>query len=137
VIRQMIAKSPDLHYQQPVEVAQALEALTVASAPPVLAKPAPPGGDRPAVTAIVEMGAQPSLAQPSVAYAPGSAQGPFSSQAPTVIHPKEHASLAAPEAEAGKSPTVPGTVASSAPVSPPADPEAAQKLRVVKGHRGW
>jgi serine/threonine-protein kinase len=130
IIRKLMAKSPDHRFQQPIKVAQALEVLTVAATAPA-ARPAPTAGDR-AATAIVEMKASPPAppsAQPPVANIPGSA-GPPASLAPTVIHPKEPVALA-------KHPTDSSMLPATAAVSPVSDAEQAQKLAVVKGHRGW
>jgi serine/threonine-protein kinase len=119
IIRKLMAKSPDHRIQRPVELAQALETIEMARTAPSLVKPAPAAGERSppaAPTAIVEMEAAPPSSPPA-------ALRPPASHAPTVVHPggqREPIGSAAPASEA-----------------PAADPEAAQKLRVVKGHRGW
>src|SRR5207244_11054917 len=109
----------------------------IASTPRVMAKPAPAASERPTVTAIVEMeGASPiSPPLPSPSGGEGKLGGPLS-QSPTVIHPKEPASMSGRGTEVAKLPAAAGTLMSSGTVVP-ADSEAAQKLRMVKGHRGW
>jgi serine/threonine-protein kinase len=117
VIRKLMAKSPDRRFQQPAEVAKALETLAIAGAFRVAAKPA--AGYRPPSTAIVEMEA----AAPVLPSAPG----PLASQSPTVFQPGD---LALPSPSAGVSET-------PLPKAAPTDDSEPQKLRVVKGHRGW
>ncbi|HMF18699.1 MAG TPA: WD40 repeat domain-containing protein, partial [Gemmataceae bacterium] len=62
---------------------------------------------------------------------PPAAPRPPASHAPTVVHPGGLRELTGSSVPAAEAPT-PGSAPAAA-----AEPEAAQKLRVVKGHRGW
>jgi serine/threonine-protein kinase len=122
LIRKLMAKSPDHRYQEPSEVADALAALAVTGAAPVLAKPPSVVGDRPISTAIVDLAGVPLAAPPSTAPPPAS-------QAATLIQPTGPPTTSAPLSE-----TIPP------PAAPTAESEAGKRLRVfkgLKGHRGW
>jgi hypothetical protein len=118
IIRKLMAKSPEHRFQRPIEVANALAALSLGSPKPAPTKSIP-GGGQAMPTAIVNV----AVETPAPPTPP--APTPMVAQAPTVIQPLEAASrLSAPS----------GT---PLPAAAPSDSEPAQKLRAFKGHRGW
>lgn len=119
VIRKLMAKSPDHRFQEPVEVADALAALALTGAAPVLAKPPTVVGDRPTMTAIVDVAGVPIASPPST-------PPPLPSQAATLIQPAAPSTTSTPLSE---TPLPPATTV--------AESEEGKKLRVFKGHRGW
>jgi WD40 repeat protein len=113
IIRKLMAKSPAHRFQQPVEVADALAALGVMGSAAVVAKPTPVTGDRPTVTAIVNVAGVPPESAPAAPPPPS-----------TLIQPE--------------SPPLTGLVETPLPTTTPAtDSQEAKKLKVFKGHQGW
>jgi serine/threonine-protein kinase len=120
IIRKLMAKSPDHRYQEPAEVAEALAVLGLTGAAPVVAKPPAPVGDRPTVTAIVNVAGLPTV--PPVGTPPPAPTPPS-----TLVHPITPATSPPLLSET----PLPATVAADS------ESQAGKKLRVFKGHRGW
>ncbi len=122
VIRKLMAKSPDHRFQEPADVAEALAALGVTGTAPVLTKPPTVIGDRPTMTAIVDVAGVPLSEAPSTS-------APAPSQGATLIQPT--------------APVTPPSLPAQTPppaAAAPHDSDEAKKLRVFKGpkgHRGW